>query len=152
VVFYLVLFLALLGVDLATKAIAVSTLHTSIILCSFLRLRLIFNSGVGLGLLTNSGVNSQLVLIIISSLLVLVVACFAMYRAIWLRAGIIPEIMVCAGGIGNVISRIFYGGVADFLELAFYNGYSSILNIADIYIGVGFGIILLRIFYHDRVL
>jgi signal peptidase II len=54
--------------------------------------------------------------------------------------------MVLGGGIGNMIDRIFYGEVVDFLDFcAFPELWSWIFNLADSYVCVGVG--LLMIYY-----
>ena len=59
--------------------------------------------------------------------------------------------MVLGGGIGNMIDRIFYGEVVDFLDFcAFPELWSWIFNLADSYVCVGVG--LLMIYYiFDRL-
>ncbi len=52
--------------------------------------------------------------------------------------------MVLGGGIGNMIDRIFYGEVVDFLDFcAFPELWSWIFNLADSFVCVGVGLLLL---------
>lgn len=52
--------------------------------------------------------------------------------------------MVLGGGIGNMIDRIFYGEVVDFLDFcAFPELWSWIFNLADAFVCVGVGLLLL---------
>ena len=54
--------------------------------------------------------------------------------------------MILGGGVGNMIDRIFYGEVVDFLDFcAFPDLWSWIFNLADSYVCVGVG--LLMIYY-----
>lgn len=51
--------------------------------------------------------------------------------------------IILAGGIGNLIDRIFRGGkVVDFIEFGFWNTF-PVFNVADIAVCVGAGIIIL---------
>jgi signal peptidase II len=106
------------------------------------------NKGIALSLFADTGILSQNSLIFIISLVIAIFTRHLIKR--WLsNFNILPEIIVCAGGLGNLISRAAYGGVVDFLEVSLYGNYSSILNIADIYISLGLGIILLRTTFYE---
>jgi len=52
--------------------------------------------------------------------------------------------MILGGGIGNMIDRIFYGEVVDFLDFcAFPEIWSWIFNLADSFVCVGVGLLML---------
>ena len=52
--------------------------------------------------------------------------------------------MILGGGIGNMIDRIFYGEVVDFLDFcAFPDIWSWIFNLADSFVCVGVGLLML---------
>ena len=52
--------------------------------------------------------------------------------------------MILGGGIGNMIDRIFYGEVVDFLDFcAFPELWSWIFNLADSFVCVGVGLLML---------
>ncbi len=52
--------------------------------------------------------------------------------------------MILGGGIGNMIDRIFYGEVVDFIDFcAFPKLWSWIFNLADTFVCVGVGLLIL---------
>ena len=52
--------------------------------------------------------------------------------------------MVLGGGVGNMIDRIFYGEVVDFIDFcAFPELWSWIFNLADSYVCVGVGLLII---------
>lgn len=54
--------------------------------------------------------------------------------------------MILGGGVGNMIDRIFYGEVVDFLDFcAFPRLWSYIFNLADAFVCVGVGLLLLYV-------
>lgn len=57
---------------------------------------------------------------------------------------------VMAGILGNVIDRIQFGYVVDFLYLDILDYKSPVLNIADVFQCLGFGLILLSIFRYEN--
>ena len=53
--------------------------------------------------------------------------------------------MILGGGIGNMIDRIFRGFVVDFIDLQFIPFWSYIFNVADIFVCVGCGLLILHL-------
>jgi len=53
-------------------------------------------------------------------------------------------VFVIAGGIGNLIDRYTLGYVVDFINPLFVN--FAVFNIADAYLNIGAGLMLIRIF------
>lgn len=52
--------------------------------------------------------------------------------------------MILGGGVGNMIDRVFYGEVVDFLDFcAFPRLWSYIFNLADAFVCVGVGLLML---------
>ena len=56
---------------------------------------------------------------------------------------LISLILIAAGGISNLIDRIFRGYVVDFIDVNFFNFPN--FNVADISIIIGIGILLIVI-------
>ena len=52
--------------------------------------------------------------------------------------------LVIGGALGNVLDRFVYGAVADFFSFHAFGFYWYIFNVADIWIVVGVGLILLE--------
>ncbi|MCF0232765.1 MAG: signal peptidase II, partial [Enterococcus sp.] len=58
------------------------------------------------------------------------------------------SILICAGGIGNVISRFINGYVVDFIKFDFIN--FPVFNIADICVTIGFVLALVGLFFEFK--
>lgn len=76
--------------------------------------------------------------------LVSVIVVAAMAAALWKKVlrhplGVVPAVMVLAGGVGNLIDRIAFGYVTDMFNTLFMN--FAVFNVADICITVG-GVLL----------
>jgi signal peptidase II len=58
--------------------------------------------------------------------------------------------VILGGAIGNLIDRLYYGEVIDFLDFHLWGGYTwPTFNLADSFIVVGVGILMLEILF-DR--
>lgn len=57
----------------------------------------------------------------------------------WLKIAIV---MICGGGIGNLIDRLFRGFVVDFLDFIIFGYDFPVFNIADILIVVGTALLM----------
>ena len=53
---------------------------------------------------------------------------------------------ICGGGLGNLIDRITQGYVVDLFDFRVF----PVFNIADIFICVGCGLLLLNVFVSER--
>lgn len=130
----ILIFIILLGIDQITKIIAICTNLNVRIWDNILNLKLVFNNGIAFGL----GQGTSMTTFIVSNLIVLGI----IVRFIWLQKDQMDRpttyalFMVLAGGIGNVMDRVFRGNVVDFIEI-FPKIHFPIFNIADIYIVVG---------------
>ena len=79
---------------------------------------------------------------------ILVVALMA--AALWKKAlthpgGVVPAVMVIAGGVGNLIDRIAFGYVTDMFNTLFMD--FAVFNVADICITVGGVLLLIYVFF-----
>lgn len=74
------------------------------------------------------------------SLIIVIVMVVALWKKVLVHPfGVIPSVMVIAGGIGNLIDRIAFGYVTDMFYTLFMN--FAVFNVADICITVG-GVLL----------
>jgi len=128
----------LLLLDLWLKAWASTNLqgeHRSLV-NGFLGLTYYRNTGAAFGLM--SGVNAgRWILSILKT--VIISGLFWFYNRIPIEklfwAIRIPIILIIAGGLGNLIDRIWLGSVRDMLVFEFVN--FPIFNLADIYVVIG---------------
>lgn len=55
--------------------------------------------------------------------------------------------LIIGGALGNVLDRLVYGAVADFFSFHAFGFYWYIFNVADVWIAIGVGLILLESFF-----
>lgn len=83
------------------------------------------------------------------SLLVSIALGFYLYRnrslSLLSRLGLT---FILGGAIGNGIDRLFYGGVVDFFDFRLIN--FAVFNVADSFITVGVGLLLLGLLIFDK--
>lgn len=75
------------------------------------------------------------VLTLFSVIIVLIMVWALRRRVVTHPLGLIPCVMVIAGGLGNLIDRVFFGYVTDMFSTLFMN--FAVFNVADICITVG---------------
>jgi signal peptidase II len=136
----LVMALAVLALDQATKWLALETLFDRgpVAVTPFFNLVLVWNRGVSFGMFAGSG----------AWLLTLLAAGIGAFLVVWLyretRAFTrIALWLVLAGAVGNVIDRLRFGAVVDFLDFHSFGYHWPAFNVADSAIVVGAGLILL---------
>ncbi len=82
---------------------------------------------------------------LVSVTLIIMLVCIALLMRYGVKNKLIfwALVLVLAGGVGNMIDRIFRGGeVIDFLHFAFFKSF-PVFNIADIAIVIGAGLLML---------
>lgn len=67
-------------------------------------------------------------------------------RKKWDRLMLIAVAFVCGGGIGNLIDRMSLGYVVDLFDFRIF----PVFNIADIFICVGCGLMILDVLFFER--
>ena len=85
------------------------------------------------------------------SLIIVIVMVVALWKKVLVHPlGVIPCIMVIAGGIGNLIDRVAFGCVTDMFNTLFMN--FAVFNVADICITVGGVLMVLYVlFLYDKL-
>lgn len=139
-IFAIGLILVILLVDFYTKYIVrndVRFIKGVPLIPNLLNLIYVKNEGAAFSMLSGY----RIALIIISSLAI-ILGIYAITRLYRNNKIIILSVsMVIAGGIGNLIDRIFFGFVTDMISLSFF---PPVFNVADI--SVTFGCIILIIY------
>ena len=83
--------------------------------------------------------------LLVSVTFIIMLVCIALLMRYGVKNKLIfwALVLVLAGGVGNMIDRIFRGGeVIDFLHFAFFKSF-PVFNIADIAIVIGAGLLML---------
>ncbi|MBQ6380730.1 MAG: signal peptidase II [Clostridia bacterium] len=146
-VVYIVIILLLIAVDQVTKFAVISWLKpqgTLEIIPGFIRFRYVENDGAAFSMLQNA----RWFFIILTTVFVIIgLVCLLSgkmkFRYPTLHSPFIKTaiILICAGGIGNMIDRLFRGVVIDFIEPTFVN--FAVFNFADILVTCGAAIIII---------
>ena len=125
--------LIILLIDQLTKSILINK-NISII-PNFLELNYTQNTGIAFGV-----GNKNILIIIILNILVLGVIIKFIKENELNNKILIPLFMVLAGGISNLVDRVFRGYVVDFISINLFNFPN--FNIADISISIGILILI----------
>lgn len=147
---FIVLLIGLIGCDRITKSIAKEQLQGKGTFSYFhdtFRLVYVENTGAFLSLGANwSDLTSNVVFIMLPLIFLVFLAVYIIRNRN--KASLFVFLcmtFILAGGLGNLIDRIFYHRhVADFLNFGIQNLRTGILNFADMYVTIG--VILLIIF------
>ncbi len=134
--------IAVIGVDQLTKYWAVTRLAskgTIPLIEDVFHLTYAENRGAAFSMLENS----SLFLIVVTSLAMILII-LALWRK-WVKGSLAHWacLSILAGGIGNLIDRIAQGFVVDMFDFRLIN--FAIFNVADIFITVGGGLLILYI-------
>ena len=139
---YIVLFAALLGADQLIKLWTVEHLalgESAAFLPGIVRLTRVHNYGAA----WSSFSGQTTALAVVTVLLMAAVAYLLVRRIVRHPLGVIAGVMILAGGVGNLIDRLFRGYVVDMFDLEFMD--YPIFNLADIFVVAG--VILGAVYY-----
>jgi signal peptidase II len=136
-----------IGCDRVAKAVARTHLSSSQpihLLGGLLRFQYTENTGafLGLGARLPEPVRFWLLIVLVGGVLI------GMLRFVWISQelnslGVLGGSLVVGGGFGNLIDRIFNAGaVVDFMDMGVGNLRTGIVNVADVAITIGAGILL----------
>ena len=156
-------FFALLLIDQLTKAAADAYFHQSgvenpiVILPDMISLTITYNRGIAFSGLADAGPAVKIGIVAATALIMFLLTVFYFKtdkRRSFLRAAIV---LVVAGGIGNLIDRIYYrvwdasslGGVRDLVNVKLIFDFGC-CNFADFFIVAGAVMLLLSMFFFDR--
>jgi len=137
------------ALDQFTKAVARATLGASApvsLLNDFIRLEYVENSGafMGLGAAWPSAVRFA-ILIGIAALIMTILLSFTVRSRLLNIAQLIGMSLIVAGGIGNLIDRIFRSGsVTDFISVGLLSIRTGVFNLADLLVITGAALLILR--------
>lgn len=88
--------------------------------------------------------------IVVLNVLVLVFFLWLVRPYIPFRAGRVAAVLVLGGAVGNLIDRIFRGRVTDFLSLHVSTFQWPVFNLADMFIVIGVGLLVLLVLRVER--
>jgi signal peptidase II len=145
---YILLAIILIVIDQVVKVLVRANIplggHVSF-LPHVLELTYVRNTGAAFSIL-----NEQTWLLTLISILVVAAMVFALWKKLLTHPlGVVPAVMVIAGGVGNLIDRVALGYVTDMFNTLFMN--FAVFNVADICITVG-GVLLVVyvLFFYEK--
>lgn len=136
----------LIIIDRISKIMAAKYLvgkGTVVIIPHLLGLQYLENTGMAFSMLSGKTV----FLAVVTSLALAVMAYFLFIKRIGQPFERFCFILIFAGGVGNLIDRIFQGYVIDYFEFLFMD--FAIFNVADVYVCMGVGLYALYVFYTE---
>ncbi|MBP3480264.1 MAG: signal peptidase II [Clostridia bacterium] len=134
---------AIVALDQLTKYLVVKNmeLYDEIsVIPGFFGLNYVRNKGAGLGVLSGA----RWVFMIVTTVVIIVVSILLFIDFFKSRLADTALVFILAGGIGNMIDRIFLGEVVDFFQFQI-KLFDFIFNVADVF--VTFGTVLFVIYY-----
>jgi signal peptidase II len=137
-----------IGCDQWTKSLATEHLRQAPAM-SFLggtvRIQYAENPGAFLGAGSQLAPNARFaILVVVNAVFLVLIASLVFFKRPAGRVQHLAVVLLLAGGIGNLIDRVFHGGlVIDFLNVGIGPVRTGIFNVADMAIMAGFGILIL---------
>lgn len=143
---YFVIVAGIILLDQIVKKIVVSNMYVgeSIpLLEDFFHITYIHNKGAAFSLW-----EQQWILLIVFPAIVMVVGlvCLFIKRKTWDKLYLLSIALICGGGLGNLIDRIIQGYVVDMFDFRVF----PVFNIADIFICIGCGLMLIYVIFLER--
>ena len=135
----MIFMLVFIFIDQITKALIVNFKPSFLVIPDLLSITYTKNTGAIFGIFQDS----NLFMIVISSFICLCLILFLIRN--WKMKSFIKNclFMILAGGVGNLIDRIFRGFVVDFIDTPFI----ATFNLADSFIVVGVVLLLIKIIF-----
>ena len=137
-----------LALDQASKIIMHALIFNpprQIVLLPFLNFSPAYNTGVSFGLFGGSG---EAVRIALTLFAIAVAVALPYISREWLPIPRYGAIMLASGALGNAIDRIYLGKVIDFIDVHVAGWHWPAFNVADSFIVVGVGLIVLSTWLH----
>ena len=108
----------------------------------FFNLILVWNNGVSFSMFSNNTLIGRYLLVLLSLSITIYIA--YLLKKEKSKINRFAFILIIAGALGNIFDRLRYGAVIDFLDFYLGKYHYPAFNVADIYICVGVGLIILN--------
>ncbi len=114
----------------------------------FFNILLVWNNGVSFSMFSNNSFAGRILLIIMG----LLISAYVIYLLLQEKDKVnrFGFILIISGAFGNILDRIRYGAVIDFLDFSIGSYHWPAFNLADCFICVGVGLILLQSFVLNK--
>ena len=146
--FYFAIFIILLliGADQFSKTYAIHFLKQQdgyvYYVSQFFDIVYTWNYGISFGLF-NQHKLSNIVFLLLNSAIIL----YLLVSYIFDRQASSFYLLIIGGGLGNIFDRFYRGAVFDFIHLHYQDYYFPVFNIADSFISIGIGLLLVEILF-----
>ena len=141
--FGIILLPVLVLLDRYTKMWALKYLATPLVMNQFVTLEFALNRGISWGLF--HGANNLGYILVTCLVAAILVAIGIWTWRLYCEGKIVcGQILILAGGVSNLVDRIFQGGVIDFISLSVGDWQWPIFNFADIMIDLGVLIVVIQ--------
>lgn len=135
--------LLLVGIEQVVK-FQIPKEGTIVLIQNFLNITYVENTGAAFGIGANNTANFIIINLIVLGLVVRFLITQIERMNIWTK---IPLALILAGGIGNLLDRIFRGYVIDFIDINAWIHF-PVFNLADIYITFGWVLFVIITIVH----
>lgn len=142
ILIYALVSIGVVILDQITKLICVNTLalgESYTVIPSALDFTRHHNRGAAFGSLSDS----RWVFMILSTVMIIAITVYIIYDKKLSRGMLICFGMIAGGGVGNMIDRVALGYVVDFIDVKFIPFWKYIFNVADSFVCVGAGLLLI---------
>ncbi len=134
----------LVVIDQVIKWIVMNFLTSTItVIPGFLTFNYLQNYGIGFSLLNG---NRILILLLTAGLMY---GIYRMLKSPEFKSYNFALLLIFAGGIGNLIDRIFYGFVVDYIDVMIFNYDFPVFNFADSILVCGAILIIVQTIYEE---
>ncbi len=152
--FFLTTLVVTLALDQLTKFWVVGSIHygaEEVVIPGFFQLTHVRNPGGAFSFFASAPLLQRMVFII-GMTLVAIVLLLAFFRRLEPEARLVALSLggILGGALGNLIDRIVYSEVIDFLDVFIGNYHWPAFNLADSFIVIGVGILLVEMFFEPE--
>lgn len=110
----------------------------------YFNLVMTFNKGVSFSMFSDYGANGRLILILVGTIITIALLMWLWRATNWMLGFGLASVI--GGAIGNLIDRFTHPGVIDFIQVHWENHYWPAFNVADSFITIGVGFIIVESF------
>lgn len=135
-----VVVLALVGIDQLTKYLVLAHIADGVpvrFIPEFIQLRYVQNTGAAFSMFSDK----TWLLSVITAAIIIVAVILLLMGKVEGKGKQISALLIIAGGLGNLIDRVFRHFVVDFLEFTFMD--FAVFNFADICVTIGAAILII---------
>ncbi len=147
---YLILIFLYIILDQASKWLVLNNVPygSGIFICDYLNIIHVTNTGVAFSMF--QGLN--LFFILMTAAIVFAVSAFVFkYKTELSKLQMHSMMLIAAGGMGNLIDRVFRGAVIDFIDVGYKTFYRwPTFNIADSCVFIGVGLYIFSMMFNKK--